>query len=75
MFLTERVVPICYIDPLPFIEEHSGIYNQFLVESRCIGINLHDPLSTTYTEILFFLYRVLQRHSKCTCCKERNYFP
>lgn len=54
MFLTERVVPICYMDPLPFIQEYNGIYNQFLVESRCIGINLHDPLSTAYTDLLFF---------------------
>jgi len=52
MFLTERVVPICYMDSLPFIQEHNGIYDQFLVESRCIGINLPDPLSTTYAEIL-----------------------
>lgn len=54
MFLNERVVSICYMDPLPFIQEHNGIFDQFLVESRCIGINLHGPLSTTYTELLFF---------------------
>lgn len=73
MFLNERVVPICYVDPLPFIQEHNGIYDQFLVESRCIGINLHDSLSTTYTDT-GFLCIVLQGHSKCTCYEKISYF-
>lgn len=43
MFLTERGVPICYMDPLTFIQELNVIYSQLLVESRCTGINLLNP--------------------------------
>lgn len=49
-----KSVPICYIDTLPFIQEHNGIYDQFLVESKRVGINLQDPQSTTYRDILVF---------------------
>lgn len=55
MFLNERVGAIRYKDPLSFTQEHNDMYDQFLVESRCTGINLHNPLSITYTEILFSL--------------------
>lgn len=54
MFLTARVVAICYVDTLLFLKEHNGIYDLFFVKSRCLGINFHNPWSSTYTEVLFF---------------------